>query len=99
MEINDQYDVIVLGGGAAGIGAGIGAAQAGAKTLVVESGPCLGGAATQKNVLTYCGLYTQSTPSRLAVGGVAEKVLANLKKLGASEPRLGLVSRAIVLSL
>src|SRR5258706_9295550 len=99
MKITNKYDVIVVGGGAAGIASGIGAAQAGAKTLLVESGPCLGGAATQKNVLTYCGLYTQSTPSRQAVAGIAEKVLANLKKLGASEPRLGLVSRAIVLSL
>jgi len=98
MEINDKYDVIVLGGGAAGIGAGIGAAQAGAKTLVVESGPCLGGAATQKNVLTYCGLYTQSTPSRLAVGGVAEKVLANLKKIGGvrTPVRLGEPSHSVI---
>jgi glycine/D-amino acid oxidase-like deaminating enzyme len=41
MKITDKYDVI--GGGAAGISAGIGAAQAGAKTLLVECGPCLGG--------------------------------------------------------
>jgi hypothetical protein len=98
MEINDKYDVIVLGGGAAGIGAGIGAAQAGAKTLVVEGGPCLGGAATLKNVLTYCGLYTQSTPARLAVGGVAEKVLSNLKNIGGirTPVRLGEPSHSVI---
>ncbi|HEX9503420.1 MAG TPA: FAD-dependent oxidoreductase [Patescibacteria group bacterium] len=98
MKITDKYDVIVVGGGAAGIGAGIGAAQAGAKTLLVESGPSLGGAATQKNVLTYCGLYTQSTPSRQAIGGVAEKVLANLRNMGGirTPVRLGEPSNTVI---
>jgi len=76
------YDVIVVGGGAAGVGAAVGATQAGASCLLVESGPCLGGAATQKNVLTYCGLYTQAQDCRQAVGGVAEAVLEKLRRLG-----------------
>lgn len=86
----EHYDVIVAGGGAAGVGAAVGAAQTGAKTLVIEKGPCLGGAATQKNVLTYCGLYTQGTPSKLAVGGVAKLVLDELQKIGAVEAPLRL---------
>jgi succinate dehydrogenase/fumarate reductase flavoprotein subunit len=48
-------DVIVVGGGAAGTAAAIGAASAGAQTVLVESARILGGAATLKNVLTYCG--------------------------------------------
>ena len=80
-----EYDVIVIGGGAAGVGAAAGASQAGARSLLIERGPCLGGAATQKNVLTYCGLYTQSDPPMQAVGGVASAVLDQLRRLGGIE--------------
>lgn len=38
-----HYDVIVVGGGSAGIGAAWGAAKAGASVLIVESEGCLGG--------------------------------------------------------
>jgi hypothetical protein len=42
----NEYDVIVVGGGPAGVGAGFAAARRGAKTLVVEQFNCLGGVAT-----------------------------------------------------
>ncbi|MFA5562490.1 MAG: FAD-dependent oxidoreductase [Eubacteriales bacterium] len=38
-----SYDVIVAGAGPAGVAAAISAARAGAKTLLLESGSCLGG--------------------------------------------------------
>ena len=81
-DASPQYDVMVVGGGAAGVGAAVGAAQAGARTLLIEDGPCLGGAATQKNVLGYCGLYTMGDPPMQAVFGVAEQMLACLRTLG-----------------
>jgi hypothetical protein len=63
--------------------------SSGARTLLVERGPCLGGAATMRNVLTYCGIYTREDPPRQVVFGVAEEVLAALRAEGAvSEPRL-----------
>jgi glycine/D-amino acid oxidase-like deaminating enzyme len=40
-----MYDVAVVGGGAAGTAAAVGAAQAGAGTALFESFGCLGGAA------------------------------------------------------
>jgi hypothetical protein len=84
------YDVIVAGGGAAGIGAAVGAAQAGARTLLIERGSFLGGAATLRSVTTYCGLYLSGNPETDAptqvVFGVAEQILARLRRLGAVTP-------------
>ena len=42
-RVEGEYDVIVAGGGPAGIGAALAAARNGAKTLLVEHFSCLGG--------------------------------------------------------
>ncbi|MER7010238.1 FAD-dependent oxidoreductase [Saccharopolyspora sp. NPDC000359] len=84
--MTEHYDVIVAGGGSGGLGAALGARRAGARTLLVERGPCLGGAATLRNVVTYCGLHTLE--KRQVVFGVAEELLAGLRELRAvTEPR------------
>ncbi len=41
-----EVDVLVVGGGPAGIGAALGAARNGARTMIVEQSNCLGGMAT-----------------------------------------------------
>ena len=41
-----KYDLIVIGGGFAGVGAALAAARDGAKTLIVDKSNCFGGAAT-----------------------------------------------------
>jgi hypothetical protein len=84
--MTEQYDVIVAGGGSAGIAAAIGACRTGARTLLIERGPCLGGAATLRNVVTYCGLYTREE-RRQVVFGVADEMLTGLRAMDAvSEP-------------
>jgi FAD dependent oxidoreductase len=57
-----SYDVVVVGGGAAGLAAAIAAGSAGARTALVERYGFLGGMATAGMVSTICGLY-HSAPS------------------------------------
>lgn len=81
-RIEADYDVVVCGGGAAGVGAAIGAAKAGARVCLAEKYGSLGGAATTSQVLAYCGLFQQGTEPVLAVGGVAQEVIEELRELG-----------------
>ena len=46
IPVNDNYDVLVAGGGMAGFGAAVAAARMGCKTLLIERESCLGGLAT-----------------------------------------------------
>ncbi len=52
-----EYDVVVIGGGVSGTTAGIRSARLGAKTLIVEQGPWLGGMLTSAGVSATDGNY------------------------------------------
>ena len=91
------YDVVVVGGGSAGIAAALGASRAGAKTLLVERNPYFGGEATHSNILSYCGFYTRGERPDLVVGGVGLELLEMLKKLGGDvSPVLSLTGNQII---
>ena len=77
-----EYDVIIAGGGAAGVGAALGARLEGARVLLVEKYGFLGGAATHSQVLAYCGFYLQGKTAVKVVGGVADHVLDELRRIG-----------------
>jgi hypothetical protein len=50
-------DVLIIGGGSAGVAAALAAARQGARTLLVERYGYLGGAGTASLVHSFCGLY------------------------------------------
>jgi len=81
-RVEADYDVVVCGAGAAGVGAAIGAAKAGAKVCLVEKYGFLGGAATNSQVYAYCGLFQQGVEPVAAVAGVGQEVVDELKVHG-----------------
>ena len=57
LKASPDFDVVVVGGGPAGIAAALSSAQRGAHTLLVERSVELGGNAANAFVHTICGLY------------------------------------------
>ena len=81
MEILN-YDVVVVGGGSAGVAAAIAASRAGSKTLLVERNAYFGGEATHSWVSAYCGFYTKGETPEQCVFGIGDEVLQRLKAYG-----------------
>jgi len=86
----DTVDVLVLGGGPAGIAAAVAAARQGARTLLVERYGFLGGMGTAAGVTNFCGLYANVHGDiRPVVHGVADDLLAGMRALdGLNEPHV-----------
>jgi hypothetical protein len=78
-----EYDVVVLGGGPAGMAAAVAAARAGRKTLLVERYGFLGGMGTAAGVTNFCGLHANVHGDiRQVVHGVADDLLQRIARLG-----------------
>lgn len=91
----EYYDVVVAGGGPAGIGAAISAARCGLKTLLVENNCCMGGVSTAGALPFYLGAmtgsisfpmmlkkglsYSELNRPREAVGGIFKEMVNRIK--------------------
>jgi hypothetical protein len=83
LPVRGEYDVVVLGGGPAGIAAAASAAAHGRKTLLVERYGFLGGMGTAAGVTNFCGLHANVHGDiRQVVHGVADDLLARIDRLG-----------------
>ncbi|WP_028035360.1 FAD-dependent oxidoreductase [Chelativorans sp. J32] len=78
----EKYDVVVVGAGAGGIAAAVGAARTGARTLLVERYGFMGGAVTNAQVLAYCGFFARGETPRQMVLGIGQDLLLELRALG-----------------
>jgi len=82
--IAGEYDVLVAGAGPAGVPAALAAARSGARTLLVESGSCLGGTWTA-GLLTYIFDFERS--------GIAGEII---QRLNARDARVETERRRMV---
>jgi hypothetical protein len=85
-----EFEVVVLGGGPAGIAAAVAAAQAGRSTLLIERYGFLGGMGTAAGVTNFCGLHANVHGEiRQVVHGVADDLLARIDRLqGLNAPHM-----------
>jgi hypothetical protein len=81
VPVAGEYDVIVCGGGPAGVSAGLSAARNGAKTLIIESEGCLGGTWTAGQL---CVIL-----DAVGKGGIMEEITARLQAHDGHLPRSG----------
>jgi hypothetical protein len=90
---SENFDVVVVGGGSAGVAAAVSAAELGSHTLLLERGSFLGGNVAHAFVHTICGLYCAASagdavvlnpgmPSRLAAGLRAARVAGEVERAG-----------------
>ena len=54
IKLNDEYEVIIIGGGPAGCAAAIASGRKGAKTLLIEATTALGGMGTMGLIPGWC---------------------------------------------
>jgi len=84
-DVLADADVVVAGGGPAGLGAAIAAARAGARVVLCERYGFLGGNLTVAKVGTICGLYVRDDSGEFdyVVGGIARELADSLAAAGA----------------
>ena len=85
-----EYEVVVLGGGPAGITAAAAAARAGRRTLLIERYGFLGGMGTAAGVTNFCGLHANvHGEMHRVVQGIASDLLGRIDRLdGLNKPHL-----------
>ena len=100
LPVYGEFDVVVIGGGPAGLAASVSAARHGARTLLVERYGFLGGMGTAGGVTNFAGLYGRKDGEmQQLVHGVVDDLLARIDALGGlNQPQDGMQGRIRVRS-
>ena len=81
IEVLDSVDVLVCGGGIAGVSAAVSAARSGAKTLLLERNGCLGGILTSNIIPNLCNArFTEDIKQQIS--GIPLELMQRLVKCG-----------------
>ncbi len=90
-----EYEVVVIGGGPAGIAAALAAGRTGRSTVLVERYGFLGGAGTAAGLSTFCGLHAVvGGEHRQVVHGVVDDILERLEHMGGlNKPHLTIANQ------
>lgn len=91
IAVFDEVDVVVIGGGPAGVTAAVGAARAGARTVLVERHGFLGGMWTAGMVLTLAGYNSWLKPYTRCVDGIAGEWIDRAQREGGANVNEGFV--------
>ncbi len=82
LPCDGEVDVLVIGGGPAGVGAGFAAARLGVRTLIVEQFNCLGGMATAGGHGHICRFSAAGDASLRVVGGIPFEMVRRVAEAG-----------------
>ena len=88
MELFGEYDVVVAGGGTAGVSAAIASARAGASTLLIERVGALGGQMNVSGPPGFAYAWMFNPRYEQIIGGIMEETHARLLKEGHALPHL-----------
>ena len=85
-----DYEVVVVGGGPAGIAAAMAAGRSGRSTICIERYGFCGGAGTAAGLSTFCGLHAVvHGKHEQVVHGIADDILERLERMdGLNKPHL-----------
>ena len=82
IDVFGEYDVIIVGGGTAGLAAAIASGRNKAKTLLIERFGYLGGTATASLMININGFRNQVEPDSVqTVKGIGQEIILELHKL------------------
>lgn len=81
LPLYGDYDVAVLGGGPAGVCAALAAARAGARVILAEASPALGGMATLGMVGPFMTVYDRDG-DKPVVGGLFLEIVERMERIG-----------------
>ena len=95
LPVLGEFDLVVIGGGPAGIAASVAASQRGVKVLLIERYGFLGGMGTAGGVTNFAGLYgKRDGKMQQLVHGIVDELLARIAALdGLNQPQDGMAGR------